>query len=148
MTEEQKARKEFEEERQAVERGAKLMDSLVPGWEDRIDVETLRMSNGSMCMLGQTFGVMKERLVAREMYPDEIADIQHELVKPESLFDRYHWNGYSFGINLFRKMARRNKISQSDLGVLSHVCNGHDNKCHWVKEILDRREAKDGANKG
>jgi len=35
--------------------GAALLDVEKPGWRDKIDVETLDMSNTWCCVLGQTF---------------------------------------------------------------------------------------------
>jgi len=36
-----------------VERGAALLDELIPGWEDRIDVDTLDLASPYNCVLGQ-----------------------------------------------------------------------------------------------
>ena len=40
-----------------VERGAELLDREKPGWERKIDVETLDLSSCSECILGQAFRV-------------------------------------------------------------------------------------------
>lgn len=43
-----------------VANGAKFLDAIVPGWESRIDIDTLEMSDGSHCICGQTFAVEAE----------------------------------------------------------------------------------------
>jgi hypothetical protein len=40
----------------AAERGALLFDKYITNWQNRISVDDLEMSDGSQCMLGQTFG--------------------------------------------------------------------------------------------
>lgn len=39
-----------------VSRGAKLLDSALPGWANKINVETLDLSGARMCILGQLYG--------------------------------------------------------------------------------------------
>lgn len=39
--------------RAAVKRGAKLLDSVKPGWEDKINLEKLEMGSCSDCIVGQ-----------------------------------------------------------------------------------------------
>lgn len=36
--------------------GAKLLDRVVPGWAERVDFDSLDMSDGMNCILGQLFG--------------------------------------------------------------------------------------------
>ncbi len=38
-----------------VARGAALLDEMVPGWDQRIDLDYLQMEDGRECVLGQTF---------------------------------------------------------------------------------------------
>src|SRR5688572_23142249 len=57
--------------REAVRRGAKLLDKLIPGWHQRMRPEQLRMSNASLCAAGQLFGNRVEMAIAKEMYPEE-----------------------------------------------------------------------------
>ena len=40
-----------------VERGAELLDREVPGWEGKIDLETLDLASPDRCVLGQAFRV-------------------------------------------------------------------------------------------
>lgn len=39
-----------------VQRGAELLDEKLPGWERKIDLGTLEISNPCLCVLGQAFG--------------------------------------------------------------------------------------------
>ena len=45
-----------------VERGAEHLDLDFPGWEDRIDTETLDLTGGRECILGQLFGGFRDGL--------------------------------------------------------------------------------------
>ncbi len=38
-----------------VQRGAQWLDERVPDWETRIDLETLNIDDGTVCVLGQVF---------------------------------------------------------------------------------------------
>ena len=38
-----------------VRNGARWLDENFPGWVDRIDLETLNLSNGESCICGQVF---------------------------------------------------------------------------------------------
>jgi len=40
----------------AVSCGVAVLDELSPGWADSVDVDTLDVSNGDVCILGQLFG--------------------------------------------------------------------------------------------
>lgn len=37
-------------------KGAKLLDGVMPGWANKINVETLDLSGARMCILGQLYG--------------------------------------------------------------------------------------------
>ena len=39
----------------AVARGARLLDKIMPGWDKKIDLHDLDLSDGSTCVLGQLF---------------------------------------------------------------------------------------------
>ena len=39
-----------------IERGAAFLDEHFPGWEDKIDPETLNLEDGCNCILGQVYG--------------------------------------------------------------------------------------------
>lgn len=45
---------------QRVARGAELLNGLVPGWTERIDVNTLDIKLGDRCVLGQVFSERTE----------------------------------------------------------------------------------------
>ena len=38
-----------------VNRGARFLDEVAPGWENRIDLETLKLNDGMHCICGQVF---------------------------------------------------------------------------------------------
>ncbi len=42
--------------RERVEAGAKLLDEKVPGWREKIDLDSLDVGNHSSCILGQLYG--------------------------------------------------------------------------------------------
>ncbi len=46
----------------AVARGVALLDEKVPGWREKINVETLDMGDYCICVLGQQFGDFGEGL--------------------------------------------------------------------------------------
>lgn len=39
-----------------IARGAKMLDTIAPGWEYKINLETLNVAGCSKCVLGQVFG--------------------------------------------------------------------------------------------
>ena len=47
-----------------VERGARWLDENFPGWEGRIDIDTLDISSGTYCICGQVFDEDANRLMA------------------------------------------------------------------------------------
>jgi len=46
----------LEDARTRVERGAAYLDEIDPGWHRRVDPDTLELSSGSSCILGQLHG--------------------------------------------------------------------------------------------
>lgn len=48
--------KEPWEHADAVTLGMKVLDRLVPAWEDRIDLDQLNLRHSRLCVLGQVFG--------------------------------------------------------------------------------------------
>ena len=97
------------------------------------------MCNGSVCILGQTFGMHAEKCLAKEMYPEEWEAASEE---PEQ-------NGtYGFRIaggmipKLLKKLGRDPELDP-ELKVLRRVCDGHDNRCFWAEEVAERL-AQDG----
>ena len=46
----------LEDARTRVERGADYLDEIDPGWHRRVDPDTLELSSGSSCILGQLHG--------------------------------------------------------------------------------------------
>lgn len=55
--------------REAVQRGAKLFDKLIPGWYLHMRPEALKMCDVNLCAAGQLFGHDVELAVAKEMFP-------------------------------------------------------------------------------
>jgi len=45
---------------ESVARGVALLDETVPGWRDRIDLDTLDVESTSACVLGQVFAADAE----------------------------------------------------------------------------------------
>lgn len=43
--------------RERVDAGAALLDREEPGWEDKIDLDTLKLHDPCRCVLGQVFGL-------------------------------------------------------------------------------------------
>ena len=133
---------EKEYERAAVAKGAALLDRILPGWEDVVDISKLEMGDPALCMLGQTFGMHNEKSLAKEMYPEE----WKEATTFFSLGEKSY--GYVLGDRIFRTFRDTNKngVTGDDVRNLDYVCGGHDNKCEWIEEILKRREAKEGGD--
>lgn len=112
---------------QNVERAAKLLDKLVPGWHRKMRPQDLIMSDGSLCALGQLFGRNVEVSIAKELFP--------------GIFNEYQpWhNGFAIGRDWFSKQTDCGKISVSDYRVLMSACDlSQTLKCHWAKEVADR----------
>lgn len=55
---------------QAVRMGAKLLDTQAPGWQYKVKITDLDMSNGDRCILGQTFGEFLKG--ERFLWPDKL----------------------------------------------------------------------------
>lgn len=51
--------------RKRVENGARWLDENFPGWEDRINIDTLDLSNGQRCICGQVFAKNAKKSRAR-----------------------------------------------------------------------------------
>ena len=133
-----------EQERERVKTGAAVLDRIVPGWHDRVDLGKLKMSNGQLCMLGQLFGHDAETAIAKEMYP-ELWD-QHGAVPHLS---NAYYDGYYIGCRMIPGLVGSDKedidcsSEDSDLHKLGKACRGIDNKCYWAEEVVERR-VKDG----
>ena len=131
-------------EQRAVARGAKFLDSILPGWYKRVNLNTLDMSDGTMCILGQAFGVRNEKSLAKEMYPEEFNDataqVQHAW--PAVQKEEVHRWGYRLARNwmipsLLKKRGRDQK-TDAEFQVLNYVCKGHNNRCEWAAEVAER----------
>lgn len=46
-----------------VQRGAKLLDEIEPGWEKKIDIPELQMAMSCSCILGQIFASYEDGLI-------------------------------------------------------------------------------------
>lgn len=44
-----------------VSRGAKWLDTVSPGWEEKIDINTLNLQCSNVCSLGQTLGAQASK---------------------------------------------------------------------------------------
>ena len=142
------------EEQEAVSKGAALLDRILPGWHNEIDLGQLEMGSGEMCMMGQLFGTSVESQLAKKMYPEELKKAQAlyaggtEKYKPEpyEIEDGYGISAVfrsisdSFIGKLIRKagLSSRTKTTQEQYRALQHVCSGHDNKCLWAEEVASR----------
>ena len=142
----------METEREKVAKGARLMDKILPGWHNQVDLDKLDMSSGSMCLLGQTFGVHKEQCLAKEMYPEEYARAVAATSAGGTDFGGTHKAfGYRIaGDGRYAKLlpwggmvgtlATKLGVGTADeLDALHHVCKGHNIKCEWAEEIAARR---------
>lgn len=127
-----------DELREATSRGAKLLDKLVPGWANRVKLETLDMADIHLCMLGQLFGSDVETALAKEMYPEELKRITRE-------------HGVSAGYSVGKKFVlgkagvlappgRHEATGPADVetAFLLTACSGYATKCYWAEEVADR----------
>jgi len=51
-----------------VQAGVELLDSQVPGWDSRIDLDTLDICSESSCVIGQLFGRYDKGLNALDLW--------------------------------------------------------------------------------
>lgn len=134
-------------EREMVHRGAQLLDTILPGWYTRVNLETLTMGNGTLCLLGQLFGEDTETALAREMYPELFSTVP-------DWFSAYHK-----GCQIIPQIATRAGLStkthedidyypeDSDIRALGRACAGHDNKCEWAEEIAERLSVENSTHR-
>lgn len=139
------------QEREAVKKGAKLLDKILPGWHNEVSLGRLDMCQGTTCMMGQLFGTGVESQLAEKMYPEELRKARAEYAGSdynlEEVEDGFGVAGTfrSPGKSLIGKLMRKvglkpeSKASLAKLKALQHVCAGHDNKCLWAEEIATRR---------
>ena len=131
-----------ENERDAVRRGALVLDQVVPGWHNRVDLKKLKMSSGQLCMLGQLFGQDAETAIAKEMYPELWAKHKSE------------WNdGYMIGCRMIPKLLG---IKSEDIDyaqnedaeayALGRACQGSVDSCSWAEEVANRRAQEENSN--
>mgnify|MGYP001579837752 CR=1 FL=1 len=134
-----------EHERKRVAAGAKFMDEILPGWYKQVNLKTLEMGNGNLCILGQTFGVHAEKCLAKKMYPKEWKEAFEGVQRAWP----YHYNQQQWGYSMAIKTAygiipkwlkARGRDSEKDpeFQVLQQVCAGHDNRCFWSEEVASR----------
>lgn len=135
---EEKGRYGGSEMQDRVRRGALVLDQVVPGWAKRVNLKTLKMSNGALCMLGQLFGTDVETSIGQEMHP--------ELWRKSSGIMNDHC-GYVTGSGMIPKLLGRlegdidwagKDADTDDMGALSRACAGADNKCFWADEVVAR----------
>ena len=140
------------QERRQVAIGAKLLDTLLPGWYTQIDLKALNMGSGALCILGQAFGEHTEQCLAKEMYPEEferaVAQLQTE--HPEETHSRVRTWGYPLATRSMipELLMKRGRDPDTDpnYAALRSVCSGHDNRCLWTEEIASRLAQDDVEN--
>ena len=106
-----------------VRNAARVLDKVIPGWHRRVDLEKLNMNECTMCMLGQTFGEDAETAIAKELYPEEWAEVKEQT---------FLTDGYRIGINF---LSKRNVYTKS----LSAACSGTIDACVWAEAVAERR---------
>ncbi len=70
-----------------VANGAALLDEHLPGWHERIDLDTLDISSCDKCMLGQLFGRYG---IGKDALGLKTGD-NHGFALPYSMFDSLNW---------------------------------------------------------
>lgn len=140
---------ELQEQTEAVKKGANLLDKILPGWHNQVNVKKLDMGEPTLCMMGQLFGTKVEGKLAREMYPEEYkAAVNLYREQGNSIPDGY---GIALcmddDVNLvnviMQKRCLRSDERMAELRALDHVCSGYDTRCEWIEEIAQRK-AQDG----
>ena len=112
---------------QAVTKAAQLLDKEVPGWERRVDPETLKMSSCMNCVLGQVFGPRIE---------SKLWDILPVKVKAAVRNVMPFSNGFHKGYDYF---ATRRNHTFGDFAAISEACGGNPElRCLWIQEIAKR----------
>lgn len=135
----------------SVKKAAKLLDKVIPGWHNRVNVDKLDMGDCATCMLGQTFGLDAEMGIAKELYPEEWQKAALKVVKehmaynypvpftgtPKEYLEQHpeDIDGYAIGRRFFRARAWRKKVPVH----LEEACSGNAENCEWIAEIADRR---------
>lgn len=130
-------------ERAAVNKGAKLLDKILPGWHNQVHLQTLRMDNPSLCMMGQLFGGRVEGDLAREMYPEEMKAMGRHDGYTKALC-----HGLVELLMTKLGMLGIKGTNRDSYSALEHACSGHDTKCLWAEAVAERvaRDAVQGAH--
>jgi len=76
---------ETTEMREAAGRGAKLLDAILPGWENRVDTATLCMWNNYTCVLGQCVGEYKKGLIRLGLPLDDAIAVEYGFYAGEEI---------------------------------------------------------------
>ena len=123
--------------RERVRNAAQMLDREVPGWERRVDPETLKMSSCANCVLGQVFGPKMEGKLW-QLFPAKVrAAIR--TIPPTT--------GYRKGL---RHMVQRNVVRDNNCDSLifrgGTFSADPDLRCMWIEEVAERSAAqKEGA---
>lgn len=89
-----------------VQKGAALLDVRLPGWADQIDLDTLELSNGCRCVLGQLAG-RKVNLELLGLDADDYVEASGEIVASyEDVIDQVG-DAVKLGFALGRTRLRR-----------------------------------------
>jgi hypothetical protein len=96
-----------------VERGAALLDRHVPGWEKRIDLETLDIASSEFCICGQLANKSRAKFVRENLgYPGEGFGVFIEYLdtkrKPKTEMDAVWLNSgrYGFSGRAFSRLTK------------------------------------------
>ena len=69
-----------------VSAGIDFLDGRVPGWDERIDLDTLKIEHCTRCVLGQLFGDFGDGLDQLDLYHDKDVRLGFAREPGESIF--------------------------------------------------------------
>ena len=127
--------------KEAVARGAALLDEKVPGWWKVIDLEKLRMQNCTNCMLGQLFGHETELALGAKMFGLPLIEKlqglndESEFSKLDSNYDQGYYRGIKALLGAYNSVFDGTHIGCMVKG--NDVFS--DLKCEWADIIASRR---------
>lgn len=111
--------------REGVRQAALMLDKEVPGWEKRIDPETLLMSDCFNCALGQIFGPRVESKIWKTLGPEA-----RRIRRSKSIT-----SGFIKGL--------RNPTIREYHVETNAFCANPQLKCMWIEEATNRLYPED-----